>query len=136
MQPTISIIVPIYKVENYLERCINSILNQSFKNFELILVDDGSPDRCGEICDEYASVNDIIEEENYSAILIRPFRYIKEKDILRFLDALNIHYVFSPKFRLEKETAQLLDRLEKTYSPFTKPNVLKSRRNVCVLSVR
>ena len=54
MQPTISIIVPIYKVENYLERCINSILNQSFKNFELILVDDGSPDRCGEICDEYA----------------------------------------------------------------------------------
>ena len=72
-----------------------------------------------------------VEEENYSAILIRPFRYIKEKDILRFLDALNIHYVFSPKFRLEKETAQLLGRLEKTYSPFTKPNVLKSRRNVC-----
>ena len=59
MQPTISIIVPIYKVENYLERCINSILNQSFKNFELILVDDGSPDRCGEICDEYAKKDKI-----------------------------------------------------------------------------
>ena len=46
MQPTISIVVPIYKVEDYLERCINSILNQSFENFELILVDDGSPDIC------------------------------------------------------------------------------------------
>lgn len=53
MRPDISIIVPIYKVEKYLERCINSILNQSFSNFELILVDDGSPDNCGKICDEY-----------------------------------------------------------------------------------
>lgn len=49
----VSIIVPVYKVEKQLERCIRSILNQSFTNFELILVDDGSPDRCGEICDEY-----------------------------------------------------------------------------------
>ena len=61
MQPTISIIVPIFRVENYLERCINSILNQSFKNFELILVDDGSPDRCGEICDEYGKKDNRIK---------------------------------------------------------------------------
>lgn len=43
----ISIIVPVYKVENYLHRCIDSILSQSFTDFELILVDDGSPDNCG-----------------------------------------------------------------------------------------
>ena len=49
--PEISIIVPIYKTESYLERCINSILNQSFTDFELILVDDGSPDSCPQICD-------------------------------------------------------------------------------------
>lgn len=49
----ISIIVPIYKVEKYLNRCIDSILNQSYKNIEVILVNDGSPDKCGEICDEY-----------------------------------------------------------------------------------
>ncbi len=50
----ISVIVPVYKVEEYLEQCINSILKQTYTDFELILVDDGSPDRCGEICDEYA----------------------------------------------------------------------------------
>ena len=49
----ISIIVPIYNVELYLERCILSILNQSYKNIEVILVDDESPDNCGEICEAY-----------------------------------------------------------------------------------
>lgn len=53
--PAITIIVPVYKVEAYLPRCIDSILAQTFTDFELILVDDGSPDRCGEICDEYAA---------------------------------------------------------------------------------
>lgn len=52
--PEISVIVPVYKVETYLQRCIESILAQTFTNFELILIDDGSPDRCPVICDEYA----------------------------------------------------------------------------------
>lgn len=52
--PELSIIVPVYKVEKYLPKCIDSILAQSFNNFELILVEDGSPDNCGVICDRYA----------------------------------------------------------------------------------
>ena len=52
--PLISIIVPVYNVEKYLQRCIDSILAQSFKDFELILIDDGSKDKSGEICDAYA----------------------------------------------------------------------------------
>lgn len=52
--PEISVIVPVYNVEQYLAECISSILSQTFTDFELLLVDDGSPDRCGEICDEYA----------------------------------------------------------------------------------
>ena len=52
--PTISVIVPVYKAEKYLTHCIDSILNQSFMDFELLLIDDGSPDRSGEICDKYA----------------------------------------------------------------------------------
>lgn len=55
--PKISIIVPVYKAEPYLHRCICSILNQTFTDFELLLIDDGSPDRSGEICDEYAKKN-------------------------------------------------------------------------------
>lgn len=52
--PLISIIVPIYKVEQYLCKCVDSILNQTYSNLEIWLVDDGSPDNCGKICDEYA----------------------------------------------------------------------------------
>lgn len=53
-RPLISIIVPVYKVEPYLRKCVDSILNQTYTNLEIILVDDGSPDNCGAICDEYA----------------------------------------------------------------------------------
>lgn len=52
--PLISIIVPVYRVEPYLRRCLDSIVNQTYTNLEIILVDDGSPDNCPQICDEYA----------------------------------------------------------------------------------
>lgn len=53
-KPLVSVIVPVYKVEQYLDRCVTSLLTQTYSDFELILVDDGSPDRCGAICDSYA----------------------------------------------------------------------------------
>ena len=65
--PTISVIVPVYNVEPYIHRCVDSILNQTFTDFELILVDDGSPDNCGAICDEYAAKDNritVIHKEN------------------------------------------------------------------------
>lgn len=52
----LSVIVPVYKVEPYLHRCVDSIRNQTYKNLQIILVDDGSPDNCGKICDEYAEL--------------------------------------------------------------------------------
>ena len=55
--PEFSIIVPIYRVEKYLNKCVDSVLCQTFNDFELILVDDGSPDRCGQICDSYESAD-------------------------------------------------------------------------------
>ena len=56
-KPKISVIVPVYNVEKYLRRCIDSILAQTFTDFELLLIDDGSKDKSGEICDEYADKN-------------------------------------------------------------------------------
>ena len=67
MEALISVIVPIYNVEKYLERCVNSILNQTYKNIEIILVDDGSPDKCPQICDEYKNMDSrvkVIHKEN------------------------------------------------------------------------
>ena len=59
--PFFSIIVPVYKVEKYLNQCVSSILEQDFKDFELILVDDGSPDGCPAICDELAITDERIK---------------------------------------------------------------------------
>ena len=55
LTPKISVIVPVYNTAKYLHRCLDSILQQSFKDFEVLLVDDGSTDNSGEICDEYAA---------------------------------------------------------------------------------
>lgn len=67
MTPRISVIVPVYKVENYLSQCVESIRNQTFNDIEIVLVDDGSPDNCGVLCDEFAE-NDkrikVVHKEN------------------------------------------------------------------------
>ena len=55
MSGTISVIIPIYKVERYLRECLDSVVNQSYRDLEILLIDDGSPDGCGAICDEYAA---------------------------------------------------------------------------------
>jgi len=67
MNPLISIIVPVYKVEPYLRKCVDSIIAQTYANLEIILVDDGSPDNCGKICDEYAERDErvrVVHKEN------------------------------------------------------------------------
>ncbi|MDM8222233.1 glycosyltransferase family 2 protein [Limosilactobacillus vaginalis] len=61
VNPKISVIVPVYNVEDFLPKCINSLIDQTYKNYEIILVDDGSTDRSGDICDEYSkTINNII----------------------------------------------------------------------------
>ena len=65
--PKITVVVPVYKVERYLSRCVDSILTQTFSDFELVLVDDGSPDNCGKMCDEYEKCDKrvhVIHREN------------------------------------------------------------------------
>lgn len=61
MKPLVSVIVPVYKVEAYLPQCVESIIGQTYQNLEIILVDDGSPDACGSICDDYAKKDNRIK---------------------------------------------------------------------------
>ena len=98
--PIISVIVPVYKVEKYLEECIDSILFQTFADYELILIDDGSPDRCGEICDWYAKKDKrikVIHQENKGLSAARNAGLdIAESDYITFIDSddiVSIHYL-------------------------------------------
>ena len=65
-RPLISVIVPVYKVEQYLDRCVESIVNQTYKNLEIILVDDGSPDNCPQMCDTWS------EKDNRIKVIHKP----------------------------------------------------------------
>lgn len=87
----VSVIVPVYKVEEYLRECIDSIIGQTYKNLEIILVDDGSPDNCGEICEEYAR-NDrritVYHKENGGTADARNYGIVKSNgEYLTFVDS-------------------------------------------------
>lgn len=89
--PKISVIVPVYKAEKYLHKCVDSILAQTFNDFELLLVDDGSPDRSGEICDEYAAKDSrikVFHKENGGVSSARNLGISKAiADWITFIDA-------------------------------------------------
>ena len=105
MSPEISVIVPVYNVEKYLSECIDSILAQTFRNFELILIDDGSKDKSGEICDGYAlkeSRIKVIHKENGGACTARNIglanasgKYVSFVDSDDFMDIAPVH-AFQP----------------------------------------
>lgn len=90
-RPLVSVIVPCYKVEQYLSNCIESVTNQSYNNWELILVDDGSPDASGHICDEYADKDKrirVIHKENGGLSSARNAGMkIMRGDFITFLDS-------------------------------------------------
>ena len=67
LKDVVSVIIPIYKVEEYIYDCIESVIKQSYRNLEIILVNDGSPDKCGEICNDYSKKDNrikVIHKEN------------------------------------------------------------------------
>lgn len=87
----ISVIVPVYKVEPYLNQCVDSILNQTYKDLEVLLIDDGSPDKCGDICDEYRRIDKrvrVFHTENKGLSAARNFG-LKEAngDYIGFVDS-------------------------------------------------
>ena len=111
MSKLVSIIVPVYKVEQYLKRCMDSILNQTYKNIEVIMVNDGSPDNCPALCDEYEKIDSrvrVIHKENGGLSSARNVA----------LDTLNGDYVFfvDSDDWLALDTLEVLNEyLEKDY---------------------
>lgn len=110
----ISVIVPVYQVEEYIEECINSILKQSFIDFELILVDDGSPDNCPDICDNYARLDDrvkVIHKENGGLSEARNFGIdIAKGDYITFIDSddwINGKYLHELIYAIEQTKADI-----------------------------
>ncbi|WPK76452.1 glycosyltransferase family 2 protein [Eubacterium callanderi] len=111
----ISIIVPVYKVEKYIEKCIETIREQTFKNLEIILVDDGSPDRCPEVCDYYAQKDSRIKvihkkngglsEARNSGLEIMTGEYVAFIDSDDYIDS---NYIFDLYKTINEEEADIV----------------------------
>lgn len=109
----ISVVVPVYNVEKYLCRCVDSILAQTFSDFELILVDDGSPDKCGAICDEYTKKDSrvyVIHKENGG---LSDSRNVGIKWAIENSDSEWIAFIDSDDWIYEKYLEILLDGIYK-----------------------
>ena len=125
MNELLSVIVPIYKGEPYLRKCFDSILSNTYRNIELILVDDGSPDKSGEICDEYATKDTrikVIHQVNQGASMAYN-NGIKAAtgEYITFVD--NDDWIESDEFAL------VMDRMEKTNCDIVLFNYVEEYKN-------
>ncbi len=127
--PKISIIVPVYNVEMYLNRCVDSILGQTYTDFELILVNDGSPDNCGKICDEYAKQDKrvkVIHKKNGGVSSARNAGLdIASGDYLMFVDSDDCIHSQMVEILLSIKERTKCEIVECTYVSFKKepPNM-------------
>ena len=113
-QKLVSVIVPIYNLENYLEKCIRSLLNQTYANLEVFLVNDGSKDSSGEICDKYSALDQritVIHQQNGGAAAARNAALdVCKGEYIAFVDGddyIDIHYVQTLVECMEKQGAQI-----------------------------
>ncbi len=119
-EPIISVIIPVYKVEKYLEECVKSVINQTYKNLEIILVDDGSPDSCPILCDEWAKRDSrivVIHKENGGLSSARNAGVaIAKGEYIGFVDS---------------DDFVALDMYEKMYNA-----ILKSNAELCICGMK
>ena len=107
ISPLVSVIIPIYKTEKYLEKCVRSVMNQTYTNLEILLIDDGSPDNCAEICDKLASEDHritVVHKKNGGVASARNLGLkLASGDYLFFVDSDDL--VFSQTIKLMIEMA-------------------------------
>lgn len=111
----VSVIIPVYKAEKYLAVCVDSVLQQTYKELEVILVEDGSPDQCGQICDEYAKKDSrvkVIHKENQGVSMARNTGLeLATGEYVQFVDSddyLDIHMIETLVNALEESKADLV----------------------------
>lgn len=136
--PLVSVVVPVYNADIYLVRCLDSLVNQTFKNIQVILVDDGSTDQSGQICDRYVSNNsnfEVIHKKNggLSSARNEGIKYCKGKYIT-FLDSddwFSRNYIEICALELEKSNVELLlTPYIREYSKKSIPNFLFSDKKI------
>lgn len=139
MKPIVSIIVPVYNVEKYLNRCVDSIINQSYKDIEIILVNDGSTDNCGKIIDDYKNNDDrvkVIHKENGGLSDARNFGIdVAKGKYLMFIDSddwVDDKYVETFLNVMIEEKADLV--IGKIKSVFNEKNIPINLKNRIMLS--
>lgn len=140
MNGLVTIIIPIYKVEKYLPKCIDSVIEQTYKNLEIILVDDGSPDNCPKICDEYAKKDNrikVIHKENGGLSDARnvaikeangEFIFLLDSDDTITNDAIEYMYNLAKKENAEMVSAQynsVYEGINNNLEPNSDNNYLK-----------
>lgn len=128
MQPKISIIIPMYNVEKYLRRCLDSVLNQTFKNWQAICVDDGSPDKSGDIAEEYAKKDKrfiVVHKENGGLSDARNagFPYAKGKYIM-YLDSDDFIHPQTMEIALDVAEKNKSDIVSFRYDRFYRPQLM------------
>jgi len=141
MTHLVSIIVPIYKVEPYLRRCLDSIVNQTYTNLEIILVDDGSPDGCPQICDEYAARDKritVIHKENGGLSDARNAGLdICKGEYIYFIDSDDIIPSHCIDILLKIITQEKADIASSSYQEFSdaESNLVKSNQNYSYITI-
>lgn len=135
MKPKISVIVPVYKVQPYLSKCIESIIHQTYDNLEIILVDDGSPDNCPSICDEYAKKDNrirVIHKENgglssarNAGLEIATGKYITFVDSDDWLE-LDMYSILFNNLKKENADVSVCANIEEFGTDLKNPNKNKS----------
>ena len=128
MQPKISIIIPMYNVEKYLHRCLDSVLNQTFKNWQAICVDDGSPDKSGDIAEEYAKKDKrfiVVHKENGGLSDARNagFPYAKGKYVM-YLDSDDFIHPQTMEIALDVAEKNKSDIVSFRYDRFYRPQLM------------
>lgn len=112
----ISVIVPVYKAEKFLRKCIDSIINQTFHDWELLLVDDGSPDNCGRICDDYSKIDSrirVFHVQNGGVSKARNYALNKSKgDWIMFVDADDVIHPDTILLCLEIAESEIIDIIQ------------------------